>query len=327
MSTDVTDSAQSIFLEPNAHRVLAYALHPCLSADSAMTLVLLAVAGASAREKAAFGELQAVLDVIEQATLASVRRTDMVVRCGFFCCALALPGTGIEGAQIVVNRLRSRLKGCITKRPALLVGLAAIPEHAGEVEALIVQACRRSTCLVLPEEQASATWNAAERAESPAVLTPPRRGAISRRSVRMIRRIDAGLPTSAEPGYNAAWRRSHQTQDIPQPPATFVQARALALGVPYLTPPQSIPTSVRNLLPPEVMEQMQCLPVGRERNVLTVALADPTDRGILHQLEQMTGMTIFPVMTDPDVLKALSRPARARRVSQAPAASTSRTSR
>jgi hypothetical protein len=96
----------------------------------------------------------------------------------------------------------------------------------------------------------------------------------------------------------------------------FARARARALGVPYLSPPQHIPSSVRNLLPLEVMRQFQCLPIGRDRNSLTVALADPTDRGALHRLEEITGLTIFPVMTDPEALEALARPVRSRRSSQ-----------
>ena len=327
MGTDVTDSAQLLFLEPAARDGLTNALQRWLLATSSLTLVLLAGEGASARENASLKELGTTLDEIEQVALASVRRTDRVVRCGFSCCALALLDTGVDGAQCVVNRLRARLEHSTTRRPPLLMGLATAPEHATEAEALVAQACRFSISLVLPGAQENVIGNVAARMEWPDVPFTPQRRGVSRRSGGTIRRLNPALSQSAELTYTLELRRSAKGRAISEQPSTVVQARALALGVPYLAPPHSIPTSVRNLLPQEVMEQLQCLPVGRERNVLTVALADPTNREVLFRLEQMTGMSIFPVMTDPDVLKALARPAHSRQTSPLPSTSTSRTGR
>jgi hypothetical protein len=326
VGTVVTDSAQSIVLEPDARNVLTAALQPWLLAMSSLALVLLAGDGASARENASLNELRTTLDEIERLALASVRRTDMVVRCGFFCCALVLLDTGGEGAQCVVNRLRARLEESTTSRLPICIGLAAAPEDATEAEALIDRACGCSASLGVSEEAEHVPWKRSTYIDWPGASLIPQRGRASRRPVGATRRLNSALAIPAEPGRNLELRRSAKRPGTPKPIAAFAQARALALGVPYLAPPPCIPSSVRNVLPPEVMEQLQCLPVGRERNVLTVALADPTDQAVLRRLEQMTGMTIFPVMTDPDVLKDLARPARSRR-SASTTTSTRRTSR
>jgi hypothetical protein len=328
VSTDVTDSVQPIFLEPEARGLLINALQPWLLTMTPLTLVLLAGEKPSTSENASSNERWSKLDEIEQVALMGVRRTDMVVRCCSSCCALVLLDTKVEGAHCVVNRLRKCLKTPATRRRPLLMGVATAPEHATDSEALIDQACKSSSSLLLLEEQGNATGNGTTQMEWPDMpFTPQRWGVFRRSSSATIRRFNSAMSKSAEPGHNVELRRTAQGSGGSGPAALFVQARALALGVPYLAPPQSIPTSVRNLLPPEVMEHLQCLPVGRERNVLTVALADPTDREVLRRLEQMTGMTIFPVMTDPDVLKSLARPARSRHTSQPVSTSTTRAHR
>jgi hypothetical protein len=293
-----------------------------------LTLVLLAGEHPSTGENAFSNERWTTLDEIEQVALMGVRRTDMVVRCCSSCCALVLLDTKVEGAHCVVNRLRKCLKTPTAQGRSLLMGVATVPEHATDSEALIDHACQSSSSLPLLEELGNAAWNGTTQMEWPdAPFTPQRWGVLRRSSSATIRRLNTALSNSAEPGHNIELRRTAKGAGGSGPAALFVQARALALGVPYLAPPQSIPTSVRNLLPPEVMERLQCLPVGRERNVLTVALADPTDREVLRRLEQMTGMTIFPVMTDPDVLKSLARPARSRHTSQPASTSTTRARR
>ena len=135
------------------------------------------------------------------------------------------------------------------------------------------------------------------------------RGPAFQTSDELIRQlVPVTLPPAQVVAFAQERRPSHKGQRALRP--LDAHARARALGVPYLPGPHRIPSSVRNLLPLEVMQQLQCLPLGRDRNSLTVALADPTDRGALLRLEQLTGMTIFPVMTDPELLAPLVRPAR-----------------
>lgn len=313
MGTEVTVSSDPICLETSARASLASAIAPWLASSSLLTLVLLTGKSVFPDADSASGDLRVVLDEVEQLAVACIRRTDVVVRSAEYCCALVLLGAELSGALCVVNRLRRRLEGCDTLGYSLLVGLAAAPEQATDIDTLITLACQPSVCLVPSHEGYHAPLDVVGSMELPDVLTLPRSGDGFSRSDGMIRQREVGGQPDRRPAplANRRWpsarpQDSHQT-------ATFVQARARALGIPYLAPPQRIPNNLRNLLPQRVMQQLQCFPVGRDRNSLTVALVDPADRGVLHQLEQITGLRIFPVMTDPAIFKTLARPAHVRR--------------
>lgn len=307
MSTDVTDSAHTICLETDARAALANILKDCLGSSAALTLVLLAGSGASVGGSHALSYSRSALDVIERIAQASVRRTDVVFRCGAHCCALVLPGAEIEGALRVISRLRLRLEGWHTEGYSLLMGIAAAPEQATEVHGLMSLACSSLACLILPKGRGDTTQAGVGRMEIPAVLQLPRSG----RSTGRLSSVSLSHEEMA-----AKRRRRPKESHTSLPPATIVQVQARALGIPYLAPPERISSSVLNLLPQEVMQQLLCLPIGRDRNSLTVALADPTDQKVLQQLEQITGMKIFPVMTDPHVLKTLAQLARTRHAQQ-----------
>lgn len=80
--------------------------------------------------------------------------------------------------------------------------------------------------------------------------------------------------------------------------------RARQLGIPYLPLlPRTLPTRVRRLIDPQLGRELHCYPLGRERNVLTVAMADPQDEVALRRLQQVTGLTIYPVLTSMQELR------------------------
>lgn len=83
---------------------------------------------------------------------------------------------------------------------------------------------------------------------------------------------------------------------------------ARKLGIPYLSLlPRSIAPHLSQIISPALAAELQCLPVGSERNTLTVALSDPTDKQTLKLLHQRTGMRIFPVLMHPlELQKALT---------------------
>lgn len=76
-------------------------------------------------------------------------------------------------------------------------------------------------------------------------------------------------------------------------PATYEAATASL--VPFMRLPASLPRRLTRLIPHSVACTLRCVPVGREQQALTVALADPSDRESLDYLAQLTHMTIFPV--------------------------------
>ncbi len=80
---------------------------------------------------------------------------------------------------------------------------------------------------------------------------------------------------------------------------------ARKLGIPYLSLlPRSPIEHLQQLINPRLAQELRCYPLGRERNVLTVAIADPGDQRLLERLHQETGLHIFPVLTHPKELQA-----------------------
>jgi hypothetical protein len=79
---------------------------------------------------------------------------------------------------------------------------------------------------------------------------------------------------------------------------------ARKLGIPYLTLlPGKLPQRLQHLVDPKLAQELHCYPLGRERNMLTVAMLNPQDRSALDRLKQETGLHIFPVLTHPHALQ------------------------
>ncbi len=79
---------------------------------------------------------------------------------------------------------------------------------------------------------------------------------------------------------------------------------ARKLGIPYLSLlPRKTPQRVQQLVDLRLAQELRCYPLGRERNMLTVALSDPQDQSVLERLQQETGLHIFPVLTNPQELQ------------------------
>ena len=79
---------------------------------------------------------------------------------------------------------------------------------------------------------------------------------------------------------------------------------ARKLGIPYLTLlPRKLPQGLQHIVNPELAHELHCYPLGRERNMLTVAMLNPADHSALDRLKQETGLHIFPVLTHPQALQ------------------------
>jgi hypothetical protein len=66
--------------------------------------------------------------------------------------------------------------------------------------------------------------------------------------------------------------------------------------------PKVLPPRLTRLLPRSLARELRCVPVGRSSRSLTVAMADPTNADSVQRLQDITGMTIFPVSCDEDDL-------------------------
>ena len=81
-------------------------------------------------------------------------------------------------------------------------------------------------------------------------------------------------------------------------------ALARKLGIPYLALlPGKLPQSLQHLVNAKLAHELRCYPLGRERNMLTVAMLNPVDHSALDRLKQETGLHIFPVLTHPQALQ------------------------
>jgi hypothetical protein len=108
--------------------------------------------------------------------------------------------------------------------------------------------------------------------------------------------------STEKPGRKALTRQSRTVQH----PITDGDLPALArkLGIPYLSLlPRKPPQRVQQLVNPRLAQELHCYPLGRERNMLTVAMLDPQDQLLLERLHQETGLDIFPVLTHPQELQ------------------------
>lgn len=319
MGTEMADSVQPVSLEPGPYRALIDALQPLLATEATLTLLTLTGEAPVGVTGPTCSTMKTCMDDVEQLLLACFRRSDRIVRCGEGSCAAVLLGAGVEGALCAVQRFQRMLGSWKGLAVSLRIGLAAAPEQAAESRALLALALE-PRLHILPaagaEQGMLPRMDELARHEASLLRPLPKGRAVRRRASKASARLEQMLavPEAAEPLPESRWVL--RGEEPAERPNALTRARARALGIPYIAPPHRIPSSVRDLLSLEVMRQLQCLPIGRDRNALTVALADPTNRGTLHRLEQLTGLTIFPVMTDPDALETLAQPASARRTSQ-----------
>jgi hypothetical protein len=90
---------------------------------------------------------------------------------------------------------------------------------------------------------------------------------------------------------------------------TALPELARKLGIPYVSIlPGKVPAKVQRLISSTLAQELHCFPIGRDHDILTVAMGNPQDRCALDRLQKETGLNIFPVLAHPQELKtALER--------------------
>lgn len=84
----------------------------------------------------------------------------------------------------------------------------------------------------------------------------------------------------------------HEHHDIPD-----LRLLARKFGIPYLSLlPRKLPHKMQQIVSPQLALELHCFPLGRERDTLTVAIANPQDKQVLDRLQKETGLHIFPVL-------------------------------
>ena len=207
-----------------------------------------------------------------------VRKTDRVFLVGSTLYFL-LPGADLQGGQIVQNRLWEALlwrMNNLTDADPLVrcpctftIGYSAYPVPCIDIDGFIEAAS---------DVALRFDWQPSR---------PTRRRVASREGVRdRSRAVQQGSSSEQEA----------TSEDLP--------GLARKLGVPYLSLlPRKLPEQVQQLVNPKLAQELHCYPLGRERNMLTVAMLNPRDHSTLDRLHQETGLHIFPVLTHPHVLE------------------------
>lgn len=104
----------------------------------------------------------------------------------------------------------------------------------------------------------------------------------------------------------ALTRQLHGVKPIPTSiPSDDRAAAARPPAAPYLQLPEKVAAHLTTLLPYKLAQELRCVPVGRQQQMLTVALADPANAEHIQRLRAATGLTIFPVACDEDGLNRL----------------------
>ncbi len=91
---------------------------------------------------------------------------------------------------------------------------------------------------------------------------------------------------------------------FPAEPAGQATAPASS-AVPFMKLPRELPARLKRLIPGALARETRAVPVGRDHQRLTVAMADPTNAEHIHRLQLFTTMTIFPVSCREDELELL----------------------
>lgn len=76
-------------------------------------------------------------------------------------------------------------------------------------------------------------------------------------------------------------------------------------GIPFMQLPTKLPARLKHLIPYHLARELRCVPVGRDHNRLTVAMAQVVDVSALDLLKETTGMAIYPVACEIDALDTL----------------------
>ncbi|TMC22263.1 MAG: hypothetical protein E6J34_06935 [Chloroflexi bacterium] len=207
-----------------------------------------------------------------------VRKTDVVFLLGhtfyFVLIGAKLPGASLVQERLweaLLWRVHSANEGELLRPHTMMIGHSAFPLPHADIQQCITaarQAQLSFTCY--PEKHSRRTATTSKIALASKIATT------TGREISSV----------------------NDTEELP------VLARKL--GVPYLTLlPHKLPAKVRRIVSPQLAQELHCCPVGRERDILTVAMSDPQDRNALERLSRETGLRIFPVLAHPQDLQSV----------------------
>jgi len=283
------DWEQTTPISPELYNHLEKRLNTLFPRSTPFSLVLLHIAqleyaAGSARRKPRYYHAQPVL--LEEALAQirrSVRRNDYILTHEGVGAALLFPGVDERGIYGIIERVYHNISNIahesfsssLKRETVIVMGVSSYPTPAPSVERLLSSAGNMSYRLALPSVPFTPNWEIRHDQDEEALL----------------------------------WEEDErETGD--HLPATFAIGHVytrlpLSRSAPFMHLPAQIPARLRQLLPYDVAYALQCVPVGRNHHSLTVAMAHPQNTEHTNTLQEVTGLTIFPVSCDVAALKSL----------------------
>lgn len=202
--------------------------------------------------------------------------------------AILFPNVDQQGAYIILERVYNNVNLLqaetivppLTHETDIVLGIASYPEQGSSVEHLLASAGHVMSRLTLRPAITSHLWDTMPPAES----------------------VPSFHDTLAS---EMSAHESTQLASSVRPFAEVLPPPQEGTPVPFLRLPSTLSKRLKKLVSHAVATQFHCVPVGRDHNRLTVAMADPADTNALHVLQESTGMSIFPVSCDKDALNML----------------------
>lgn len=243
------------------------------------------------------------LPALAERIRSRIRRTDIIEVYDQKAVVVLLPSAGREGARAAFHRLCELLSGAPLpgeRTHVIVVGHATRTTEPGGDDAIgdVIRDAWEPRALVsvaLP---------------SAAALPDACAGDTATRPVRLARSEPAISPhPSRAPAHSS--RRAHLRlvgyDQRSSPADEDLWARARALGVPCVQIPTRLPLSCRSVIGSTLARELSAVPIGRSRNMLTVAMHNPCDAAAVLRLRAVTGLGIFPVLAAPDQLERALR--------------------
>ncbi len=301
---DDEEYSQVLPTPPALNALLRTRLHTLLSSTSSLSILLLHVSQMESihitpttevvhkrrRYHPAAGIVEQVLMSIRRA----IRMEDSVYLDTGKGAAIIFPNVDQEGAYIIlerafnsVNLLQAEtITPPLTHETDIVLGIGSYPEQGPSLEHVLAHAGRVMHRLTLRPAIATHIWNEMPMGESTSpdifdYMTPDGENIQQQNVPSLLAKASRHSSVHALPS----------VQD-PTP-------------VPFLRLPTTLSARLKNLLSYKIAVQFHCVPVGRDHNRLTVAMANPTNADAVHTLHEVTGMSIFPVACDNEALDIL----------------------
>lgn len=235
-----------------------------------------------ARKTAYYHAPPALLDEVMARIRRSVRRNDYILTHEGVGAALLFPGIDERGIYGIIERIYHNIS-LISNEESLLslapdtmivMGVSSYPSPSSSVEQLLNASSRTAYRFALPS---GSRKDPCERDESNTVQ-----------------------PLSWEEDE----RDTRDRLPVVDFDCSFTRL-PLTRSAPYMQLPARVLPRLKQIIPYDVARAVQCVPVGRNHHSLTVAMASPRNTVHIHLLQEVTGLTIFPVSCDPDALQLL----------------------